>query len=223
MNISMGNPQYGELVMMVQELQRNLRNSKQVQRDIAEAVHIQSQMLAALQKVGEDTRAGVIEVSDKQTQQLDSITGKSFFELTWAQTPEWLKLKMKQAAGKAVVKTGEFAMGQTVGRYLDGAKLALGPINAILNVTIFVVVTATGLFMLYNMGPAVYQAAGVTVQEGLNQIFHIVKPLLETLRSEFTAALLTSVGHLDIYRRSYCAGLPWTYQSAAKYLKLCPW
>lgn len=229
MNISIGNPQLDQMMTMMQQMQRNVLNTKrnvlntkQMQRNQAEALHVQLQMLAGIQKVGEDTQVDVLEVSDRQTQQLDSITGKSFFELTWAQTPDWLRLKMKQAAGKAVYKAGALVVDQTVGRVVKGGKYVLGPIDNIINVTLFVIVAGTGVFMLYNMGPAVYGKAAITVQEGLNQLFHIVKPMVQTLQGEATTAFTTAAGHMDTLRLGYCASLPWAARTTAKFAQLCP-
>lgn len=206
---------------MMMQMQRNLHNSMEVQRAQGEALNAMAQILVGMQKVGEDTKADVLEVSEKQTQQLNSLAGKSFFELTWAQTPDWLKLKMKQAATKTVYKAGKAVVDLPGGSYVRGAKYALGPIGVILDVTVFVVVTSLGMLLLYNMGPVVYGAVGQTVQEGLNQVFHVVKPLAVLLKSELMTATATQVAYMDALRMSFCAGLPFYYRKPLQFGGLC--
>lgn len=187
----------------------------------AQSLAIQQQ----LHKTAQDSRADLAEIRADQTQQLNSITAKSFFELSWNQVPQWFQLKLKEQAAKSAFRAATAPVRFVANSYVHGAKIVLGPLNAAMSVTIFVVVTAAGCMILYNMGPTYVHAAGVSVNLALDAIRTAIGPLASFLHQQ-TNTMATGVYNMsmDKYKfimASVCAGTSYPVRLALKSISIC--
>ena len=163
-------------------------------------------------------------IDQKQDVQLQqTMQGQDFASIPWSQTPEWLKKHAKQAAMKTVLAP----VTVTKDLYVHGMHLVGGPAYNLMAIAVFIVFTAGGCFVLYNVGTKVPGFSHVTHlgKLGVAKVFDLIKFELDFIQKQGleTVSLMKQAG-LDViegYRSSFCGAAGWKTKVTMKAMQIC--
>ena len=166
----------------------------------------------------------VQKIMSKQDEQLQQVMkGQDFASIPWSQVPEWLKKHAKQAAMKTVLAP----VTVTKDLYVHGMHLVSGPAYNLMAIAVFIVVTAGGCFVLYNVGTKIPGFSHVTHlgKIGVDKLIELIKFELDFVQKQGleTVSLMRQAGldAIEGYRSSFCGAAGWKTKVTMKAMQIC--